>query len=52
MILYIDTTSNYLYSAIVANNKIVSQVKEKLDSDLSVYAVPKIADMFDKNHCC
>ena len=49
MILYIDTTSNYLYSAIVSNNKIISQVKEQLDSDLSVYAVPKIADMFDKN---
>lgn len=50
MIFYIDTTSNYLYSAIVSDNKIIDEIKEKLDNDLSVYALPKIADLFHKNN--
>lgn len=33
MIFYIDTTSNYLYTALVTDEKILAEVKEKLDSD-------------------
>lgn len=50
MIFYIDTTSNYLYSALVSGNKVIGQIKEKLDSNLSVYALPKVAELFEKNN--
>lgn len=50
MIFYIDTTSNYLYTALVSNEKVIAEVKEKLDSDLSVYALPRISSMFEKNN--
>ena len=46
-ILYIDTTSSYLYSAIMDDNKIVSEVKEKLEHELSEKALPKIVEMFN-----
>lgn len=41
-ILYIDTTSNFLYTALVVDNKILAQKKEKLDNYLSMYTLPKI----------
>lgn len=50
MIFYIDTTSNYLYTALVTDEKILAEVKEKLDSDLSVYALPKVASLFEKSN--
>ena len=46
-ILYIDTTSSYLYSAIMDDDKIISEVKEKLDHELSEKALPKIVGMFN-----
>ena len=46
-ILYIDTTSSYLYSAIMDDDKIVSEVKEKLDHELSEKALPKMVEMFN-----
>ncbi len=49
MILYIDTSSRYLYSAIVDSNKVVEEIKEEDDKNLSEVALPKIARMFEKS---
>ena len=47
-ILYIDTSSSYLYAGIVENKKLLCSVKEKLGQELSCLALPRIADMFSK----
>lgn len=49
-ILYIDTTSNYLYSAIVSNCILTDEIKLKLDKDLSVFTLSEISKMFDRNN--
>ena len=46
--LYIDTSSNYLYSGIVKDDKLVSSIKKKYEKDLSKEALPKIIELFDK----
>lgn len=48
--LYIDTSSSYLYSGIVCDNKLVEEIKENLGQDLSRVALPKIADMFERQN--
>ena len=48
-ILYIDTSSSYLYTGIVEDDKLIESVKEDLGQDLSRVALPKIAEMFEKN---
>lgn len=48
-ILYIDTTSNYLYSALFIDDKITGEIKEKLGKDLSVFTLDKIKTMLDNN---
>lgn len=48
-VLYIDTSSSYLYAGIVENNNLIEQVNENLGQDLSRLALPKIAKMFE-NH--
>lgn len=47
-ILYIDTSSSYLYTGIVEDNYLISEVKEDLSLDLSKFALPRIASMFEK----
>lgn len=47
-ILYIDTSCSYLYTGIVENKKLVAEIKEKLELDLSKMALPKIASMFEE----
>ncbi len=47
-ILYIDTTSSYLYSGIVDEGKLLTEVKEELGKDLSSNTLPKIEEMFQK----
>lgn len=47
-ILYVDTSSNYLYSGIIIDNSIKSEVKEELGKDLSKVALPKIIKLFDE----
>ena len=47
--LYVDTSSPYLYSAIVEDNKVLDQVKKKFGVSLSEEALPEIANMFTKN---
>ena len=49
-ILYIDTSSSYLYCGIVCDDKLISEVKEDLGQNLSRDAMPKIASMFEKSN--
>ena len=46
--LYIDTSSSYLYSAIVEDSKLLGEVKENYGQSLSEVALPRIVSMFDK----
>ena len=48
--LYIDTSSSYLYSAIIDDDKLISQVSEEFGQSLSEVALPRIVDMFEKNN--
>lgn len=48
--LYIDTSSNFLYTAIVEDNKLISEIKEEFGQSLSEVALPKIVSMFEKNN--
>ena len=47
-VLYIDTSSDYLYSGIVVDDKLVSSIKKKYEKDLSKEALPKIIELFDE----
>lgn len=49
-ILYIDTSSSYLYTAIVENDKALSCIKEEFGQSLSEVALPRIASMFEENN--
>ena len=46
-ILYIDTSSSYLYSAILDNNKVLSEVKKEYGTNLSKEALPEISKLFE-----
>ena len=48
--LYIDTSSSYLYTAIVEDEKLISEIKEDFGQRLSEVALPKIASMFTSNN--
>ena len=45
-ILYIDTTTSYLYGALYEENKVIKSVTTKLGKDLSVFTLQKIKEMF------
>ena len=47
--LYVDTSSAYLYSAIIEGDKIIDQVKRKFGTSLSEEALPEIVNLFTKN---
>lgn len=47
-ILYIDTSSSYLYAGIVENDKLLSEVKKEYIQELSKYALPEISELFNK----
>ncbi len=47
--LYIDTSSSFLYSAIVEDGSIVSKVEQEYGQDLSKEALPQIVSMFTNN---
>lgn len=49
MILYIDTSSSYLYTGILENGKIVFEIKKEYDHELSRTALPEIVSMFENN---
>ena len=44
--LYLDTSSSFLYTAIKEDDEIVAEIKEKLDNNLSKYALSRIEGMF------
>ena len=48
-VLYIDTSSSYLYSAIVEDEKLIASVSEDYGQSLSEIALPKIVEMFNEN---
>ena len=49
-VLYIDTSSSYLYSAIVEDKNLIASVSEEYGQSLSEIALPKIVEMFEKNN--
>ena len=49
-ILYIDTSSSFLYSAIIEDDKLVASCNEEYGQSLSEVALPRIVEMFDKNN--
>ena len=48
--LYLDTSSSFLYTGIVDDEKIIVEKKEKLDKNLSKFALQKISQMFEENN--
>ena len=49
-ILYIDTTTSYLYTGLVVNGKLLDQIKEDFGKDLSSCALLKISELLTNNH--
>ena len=49
-VLYIDTSSSYLYSAIAKDNNLIGSVKEEYGQNLSTMALPSIVELFEKNN--
>ena len=49
-ILYIDTTTSYLYTGLVVDKKLVSEVKKDLGKDLSSYTLKEIDTMLKQNN--
>lgn len=49
-ILYIDTSSSYLYTSIVENDKLIFEIKEEFGQSLSEVALPRIVSMFEDNN--
>ena len=47
-ILYIDTSSSYLYSAILEDTKVLAEVKKEFGTSLSEESLPEIAILFEK----
>ena len=45
-ILYLDTSSSFLYTAIKKDDEIIAEIKEKLDNNLSKFALSRIEGMF------
>ena len=48
--LYIDTSSSFLYSAIIEDNKILGEIKEEYGQSLSEVALPRIVSIFNDNN--
>lgn len=48
--LYIDTTSNFLYTGVVENNALICERKSKFDKELSTMALTTIVDMLNENN--
>lgn len=49
-ILYIDTSSSYLYSGIVTDKKLVCEVQKEFGHSLSEEALPNIVSLFEKEN--
>lgn len=49
-ILYIDTSSSYLYSAILEDSNVLAEVKKEFGQSLSEDSLPEIAKLFEKTN--
>lgn len=49
-VLYIDTSSSYLYTAIYENDKVISEIKKEFGHNLSEVALPEIVSMFTETN--
>lgn len=49
-ILYLDTSSSFLYTGLVKDDTLICEIKENLGKDLSVFALKKITDMLKENN--
>lgn len=49
-ILYIDTTTSYLYTGLVVDGKLLDEIKENFGKDLSSCALQKISELLDSNN--
>ena len=49
-ILYIDTSSSYLYAGIVDNDTLLCEVKKEFGTSLSEEALPEIVSLFNKTN--
>lgn len=47
-ILYIDTSTDYLYTGIVSDNVLLAEIKQRFSHDLSKYALYEISEMLKK----
>ncbi len=47
-ILYIDTSTDYLYTGIVSDNVLLAEIKQRFSHDLSKYALYEISEMLRK----
>ncbi len=47
--LYIDTSSSFLYTAIVNDNKVEAEIRKDFGHSLSEKALPEIVSMFEEN---
>lgn len=47
-VLYIDTSSSFLYAGIVENDILLVEKQQKLNQELSQEALPEIVSLFDK----
>lgn len=45
--LYLDTSTSYLYAGVVSDNKLLYEIKDKLDNNLSTYSLAKIEKMLN-----
>ncbi len=46
--LYLDTSTSYLYAGVVSDNKLLAELKDKLDNNLSTFSLSLIEKMFEK----
>lgn len=49
-ILYIDTTTSYLYTGLVIDGKLITEIKEEFGKDLSSVTLSKISEMLTINN--
>lgn len=49
-ILYIDTSSSYLYASIVSSRKVLCEVKKEFGHSLSEEALPSIVELFNERN--
>ena len=48
--LYLDTSSSFLYTAILEDDIIIKEIKERLDNNLSVLTLPRIEEMLKESN--